>query len=69
MRRLRAGLSITRAAVLVLLACAVRVGFCQDEGETITIMLPGDVPLDMIRSAAGSFEMGLPESEVSRGHD
>jgi len=56
MRRLKPGFSITRVALLALLACAARVALCQ--GETITFTLPGDVPLEMVRIPAGSFEMG-----------
>ncbi len=48
MRRLKPGLSITRAAALLLLACAARLAPCQGDGETLTIMLPGGVPLEMV---------------------
>ena len=58
MRRLGPSLGITRAAVLVLVACAARVAVGQGAGETITVMLPGDVPLEMVRIPAGSFLMG-----------
>ena len=35
----------------------------QPPGEEITILLPGDVPLVMVRIPAGTFMMGAPEDE------
>jgi formylglycine-generating enzyme required for sulfatase activity len=37
--------------------------------EEITIMLPGDVPLVMVRIPAGSFVMGSPDTERNRDSD
>jgi len=34
--------------------------------ETVTVKLPGGVPLEMVRIGAGSFRMGSPESELDR---
>jgi len=35
-------------------------------GEEITVMLPGDVPLVMVRIPAGTFMMGAPQGERGR---
>ena len=40
---------------------------CQGEGETITIMLPGDVPLELVRIPAGSFQMESDDTEPVSG--
>lgn len=41
----------------------------ESEGETdpeITLLLPGEVPLTLLRIPAGSFQMGSPEAERNR---
>ncbi len=37
--------------------------------EEVTVMLPGDVPLVMVKIPAGSFQMGAPDTERSRDSD
>jgi formylglycine-generating enzyme required for sulfatase activity len=38
-------------------------------GQEVTAMLPGDVPLVMVRIPAGTFQMGSPSSERERDSD
>ena len=48
----------------------VLLGFaCSAMAEEITIMLPGNVPLVMVRVPAGSFQMGSPNAERARNPD
>ena len=60
---------MTLATVLTVMVGAARVALCQGDGETLTIMLPGDVPLEIVHIPAGSFQMGSPDTEGSRDAD
>jgi len=55
-------------AMVVLIIGAVEVA-ARSKSETVTLTLPGDVKLEMVRVPAGSFEMGSPESEPGRASD
>ena len=39
------------------------------EGETETILLPGNIPLEMVWIPGGTFQMGSPNTERSRDED
>ena len=44
----------------------VTIADLQAAPEVITIMLPGNVPLEMVRISSGTFTMGSPDAERSR---
>ena len=39
------------------------------EGESVTLELPGGVPIEFVRIPAGAFDMGSPENERGRSGD
>jgi len=41
----------------------------EGEREQLTVLLPGDVPLELVQIPAGSFTMGSPSSELGRMFD
>jgi len=65
--RLGAGLLLT--VVLHVLNSSVECTAESCAGKTITLTLPGDVKLEMVRIRAGVFQMGSPKKERGRSSD
>ena len=59
-------MTVTRCALLAALTVAA-LGVV--EGEELTVMLPHDVPLTLVRIPAGTFMMGSPIGERGRSFD
>ena len=68
MRNITVRDEITRAAVCMLLVCAASIAQCQST-DTLTITLPGDVLLEMVRIPAGSFQMGADDPGWSNDNE
>ncbi|MHC4575525.1 MAG: formylglycine-generating enzyme family protein [Planctomycetota bacterium] len=70
---IKSGVANNAVLLVFLASCALTGATEQAKGstadKTVTLTLPGDVELELVRIPAGSFRMGSPESERGRYDD